>query len=194
MSDRVKLYSARPDDTAEMQRVLRICLCGMRPPAALSCGAAKFSAWAQREFLPVLAPHVSGVHCMALAGDAKMVIAADAALRLPAASAAAGRGLLAMRAGARPLPVLRRFAAAVAEGTASGHFVTVMALHAADFSVALLPLLQCVLYCEWRSSQPPDAPKEPDEFFRKAASLLPSLASLLIPHAHDSAIPAARML
>ena len=194
MSDRVNLYSAGPGDTAEMQRALRICLCGLRPPAALSCGAAKFSAWAPRVFLPVLAPHVLGVHSMALTGDAKGVIAADAALRLPAASAVAGRGLLAVRAGARPLPVLRKFAAAVAGGTASGHFATVMALHAVDFSVALLPLLQCVLYCEWRAIQPADAPKEPDEFFRQAASLLPSLASLLIPHAHDSAIPAARVL
>ncbi len=194
MSDRAKLYSAGPGDTAEMQRVLRICLCGMPPPAALSCSPAKFPAWAQREFLPVLAPHVLGVHRMALAGDANGVTAADAALRLPVASAIAGRGLLATRTGARPLPVLRRFAAAVGNGTATGHFATVMALHAVDFSVALLPLLQCVLYCEWRSSQLPDALKEPGEFFRHATSLLPFLASLLIPHAHDFAIPAARVL
>ena len=193
MSARPPLYSARPDDTAELQRALRICLCGMRPPAALSCGRAGFAEWVQREYLRVLAPHVIGVHCMALAGDARGVAAADAALRLPDTSAAAGRNLLAMREGARPLPVMRKFAGAVAEGTACGHFATVMALQGADFSIALLPLLQCVLYCEWRAAQPADAARDLNDFFRQAGSLLPSLASLLIPHAQDSAIPVARL-
>lgn len=141
----------------------------------------------------VIAPHVIRVHAMALAGDAKGVAAADAALALREASATAGRALLATRSGARPLPVLRKFAAAVEEGSANGHFATVMALHGVDFSIALLPLLQCVLYCEWRVAQPVDAPGELGDFFRCSGSLLPLLASLLFPHAQDSAIPAASM-
>ena len=130
---------------------------------------------------------------MALAGDAKGVVAADAALALRDASATAGRALLATRSGSRPLPVLRKFAASVEAGSASGHFATVMALHGADFSIALLPLLQCVLYCEWRAAQPVGASLEFGDFFRCSGSLLPALAALLFPHAQDSAIPAASM-
>ena len=193
MSERIPLYSVRPDDTIEVQRALRICLCGMRPPSALSCGAGSFSAWAQGEFLRVIAPHVIRVHAMALAGDAKAVAATDAALALREASTSAGRALLATRSGARPLPVMKKFAAAVEDGSAHGHFATVMALHGADFSIALLPLLQCVLYCEWRAVQPAGASLELGDFFRCSGSLLPALASLLFPHAKDSATPAASM-
>ncbi|HEX2750730.1 MAG TPA: hypothetical protein VHM91_22185, partial [Verrucomicrobiales bacterium] len=120
---------------------------------------------------------------MAARGDAAGLTTADAALTLPPASVRAGRELLAQREGARHLPVLRRFAAAVAEGKTTGHFATVLALYAADFSVALLPLLQCLLYCEWHAGQKPEAAGSVEDFFRQTAGVLPLLPAVLTDHA-----------
>ncbi len=183
MSDRSAIYAANPENAAEVRRALRICLSGMRPPGALTFDGKDFGSWARREFLTVLAPHAVAVHGMAARGDAAGLTAADTALTLPSASASAGRELLAQRAGARYLPVLRRFAGAVAEGKATGHFATVLALHASDFSVALLPLLQCLLYCEWRAGQAQEAACSLEDFFRQAGGILPSLPAVLTDHA-----------
>lgn len=190
MSDRTSIYAATSDDAAEVQRALGICLAGMAPPRALSFASGVFPAWAAREFMPVLAPHAMQARELALRGEVAILTAADAALRLPAASALAGRELLARRDGARHLPVARRFAAAVAAGAAPGHFETVFALQAADFSVAVLPMLQGLLYCEWRAGQPAGVPHALPDFFQHAAPALYLLPSLLHPHhAKDAAIP-----
>ncbi|HWB07204.1 MAG TPA: hypothetical protein VG796_29540 [Verrucomicrobiales bacterium] len=178
MSDRSAIYAARPEDAAEVQRVLRICLCGMRPPSALTFSGGDFKGWVRDIFMPVLAPHAVAVHGMAARGDAAALITADSALQLPPASALAGQALLAQRGGARFLPVVRRFMTAVTEGKAPGNFVTVLALHAMDFSIALLPLVQCLLYCEWRAGSPAGGTME--DFFRDAAGDVPSLPSLLV--------------
>lgn len=194
MSDRSPIYAASSSDAAEVQRALRICLAGMKPPATLTFQGGTVQAWAERVFLPVLAPHVIAVHGMAQRGDAGGIIAADAALRLPSASAAAGRELLAHRSGARHLPVSRRFAAAIAEGGAAGHFATVLALHAADFSVAVLPLLQCLLYCEWHAGQPADAKCGMGELFHLAVAAMSSLPALAASPAPGAVKPAARTI
>jgi hypothetical protein len=179
MSDRSPIYAASPDNAAEVQRALRICLAGMRPPAALDFEGGDFAAWTQRSFFPVLAPHAITVLGMARRGDATALIAADAALDLSASSVQAGRHLLDRRAGARYLPVLRRFTTAVDDGKAEGHFATVLALQAADFSVAELPLLQCLLFCEWRAGQSLESSPGMDQFFREASGILPCLPSAL---------------
>jgi hypothetical protein len=179
MSDRSAIYAASPDNAIEVQRALRICLCGMRAPAVLSFGGGDFAAWARQSFLQVIAPHALAVHEMAQRGDADGTTAADATLELPPASVQAGRELLEQREGARYMPVVRRFSGAVADGRARGHFATVLTLYAADFSIALLPLLQCLLYCEWRAGQPVDSQTGLDRFFRDAAGILASLPGLL---------------
>jgi len=194
MSDRPSIYAASPGDAAEVRRALRICLSGMEPPAALTFANGDFPAWVSRVFVPVLAPHAIRAHQMALLGDAAGLAEADRTLDLPPSSTSAGRDLLAARGGARYLPVARRFAGAVGNGAAAGHFATVMALHAADFSVALLPLLQCLLYCEWRAGQSGAAARGLEEFLHQAHSILPALRALLLSHAQNPDIPVARAL
>lgn len=189
MSDRAPLHIASPD-AAEVRRALGICLAGMAPPAALTFAGGDFAAWTAREFLPVLGPHAILARELSLRGEAALLARADTALPLAAASASvkAGRELLAQRGGARHLPVLRRFAAAVESGAAAGHFATVLALQAADFSVAVLPLLQCLLYCEWSAGQPAGASRELLQFFRNADTALATLPSLIKPHADDEPV------
>jgi hypothetical protein len=160
----------------------------MAPPGVLTFGGGDFDAWIAKEFLPVLAPHAMQARELSLRGEAGLLAKADAALSLPAASVQAGRELLARRSGARHLPVLRRFGRAVECGAAAGHFATVLALQAADFSVAVLPLLQCLLYCEWSAGQPPGAPRELLYFFQNAGTALATLPSLIKPHADDEPV------
>lgn len=188
MSSRSAIYSASSDDASEVRRALEICLAGMAPPAALSCRGG-FKTWAARVFSPVLAPHAIKARDLALRGEAGLLARADAALHLPEASAAAGRELLSRREGARHLPVSRRFTEAVAAGNAPGHFATVLALQAAEFNVAVLPMLQCLLYCEWRAAMNAASPRDLPDFFRLAAPALAALPALLVPHDHAAAIP-----
>lgn len=188
MSSRSAIYSASKDDSSEVRRALEICLAGMSPPAVLSCRGG-FTEWAAHVFVPKLAPHAMLARELALRGEAGLLARADAALRLPEASAAAGRELLSRREGARYLPVNRRFAAAVAAGDAPGHFATVLALQAAGFSLAVLPLLQCLLYCEWRAAMSVDAPRGLSDFLLIAAPALAALPALITPHDHAAAIP-----
>ena len=188
MSNRDPFYFARPDDTAEVQRALRICLCGMHPPAPMTFQGGEARAWAETVFLNVLAPHVIAVHGMAHRGEAGGITALDSALRLPPRSAAAGLELLTHRHGARHLPVLRRFETAVAEGKAVGHFATVLTLHAANFSIALLPLLQCLLYCECHVGQPSDAMPGMENLFPLAAAAI-SGSALSAPPGSSAATP-----
>jgi hypothetical protein len=193
MSHRASIYAALPECTAEVQRVLRICLGGGQPPAALTFPGGDMAAWSAEVFLPVIAPHTLRAWELALKGDGDGVAAADQALALPQASSEAGRALLARRDGRRQLPAARRFTAAVAASEARGHFATVVALQAAEFSIALLPMLQCLLYCEWRSAQPEAGRTGFEEFFRDARNVLSFLPSLIIPHVHDPAISAPRV-
>jgi hypothetical protein len=188
MSDRAPIYSAASHDAAEVRRVLGICLAGMAAPGALSFSGGDFEGWTRKEFLRVLAPHAMQARELALRGEGGILVKADAALTLPAGSVQAGRELLAQRRGARHLPALRRFAAAVEARTAAGHFVTVLALQAAEFSVAVLPMLQCLLYCEWHAGQPAAAPRELLQFFRSAGPALTLLPALIKPHADDEPI------
>ncbi|HEX2750459.1 MAG TPA: hypothetical protein VHM91_20810, partial [Verrucomicrobiales bacterium] len=62
MSDRSAIYAASPENAAEVRRALRICLSGMRPPAALTFDGKDFVSWVRREFLTVLAPHAVAIH------------------------------------------------------------------------------------------------------------------------------------
>jgi hypothetical protein len=188
VSTRAPIYSAASDDAAEVRRALRICLAGMALPPALSCSAGGFDEWTRRQFLPVLAPHAMQARELALRAEASLLARADAALSLPEGSVQAGRALLSQRGGARHLPVLRRFAAAVAAGAAEGHFATVLALQAADFSVAVLPMLQCLLYCEWHAARPAGASGDLVQFFHSAGSALAQLPSLIKPHADDAPV------
>jgi hypothetical protein len=91
----------------------------------------------------------------------------------------AGRELLGARRGAKHLPVLRKFGVAVAEGVAKGHWETVMALHAVEFSVAALPMLQSLLFAAWWREQPRCGERGLDEFFRQSGGLLNRLPTLL---------------
>ncbi len=129
---------------------------------------------------------------MAMEGKAVGIAAADAALCWPAASAAAGMKLLTQRDGAKHWPLSRGFSAAIASGEAKGHFATVMALQAVEFSIPLLPLLQCVLYAEWHSACA--EPADPSLFFAESAQILPELLTFLKPHALALHTPAARAL
>ena len=192
MSDRAAIYAAPPGDAAEMQRALRICMAGMNLPAALTCPRGGFAAWAPSFFLSQTAPHVQAVWRMAQDADSAGIIAADAALNWPGSSAQAGVKLLSHREGAKHWPLSRRFSTAVAAGTAPGHFATVMALQAAEFSIALLPLLQCVLFAEWHAARP--GPADAPMFFVEAAPVLPGMVSFLHPHAPDHFLPSARAL
>jgi hypothetical protein len=192
MSDRAAIYAAPPGDAAEWQRALRICMAGMHLPTALTCPRGAFPAWAVSFFLTETAPHVQSVWSMAQSADSQSIIAADSALTWPAASAAAGGKLLTQREGARHWPLSRRFTAAVAAGHAPGHFATVLTLQAAEFSIALLPLLQCVLFTEWHAAR--SEPADASLFFTEAAPVLPRLASFLQPHAPAHFLPSARAL
>jgi hypothetical protein len=194
MSARAPIYTASPLDTAEVLRALRICLAGTLPPAALTFGGGDFAAWTQQVFLPVLAPHAVRSHGMALGGDAAGLTEADGSLRLPPPSAEAGRKLLESRKRARQLPAARRFVAAVAAGGAPGHFATVMALQAAEFSVAVLPLLQCLLFCEWRTGRPDCTAPDFEDFLDGAENGLRALPSVLVNHANYPDIPFARVV
>jgi len=189
MSDRASIYAAPLYDSAEVQRALQICLAGMTPPAVLTFPGGVFPAWAARVFLKALAPHAVQVRELAIRGEAGLLVRMDAALELPPASAPAGWELLARREGARHLPATRRFAAAVAGGASPGHFATVFALQAAEFSVAVLPMLQGLLYCEWHAARPSHEPCALPDFLRLAGAELAALPALLAPHAHDAALP-----
>ncbi len=192
MSDRSAIYAASPGNADEARRALRICLAGLRPPAALAFEGGDFAAWTRDVFLPVLAPYAVAAREMALRGDAAGLIAAEGGLRLSGASAQAGKELLARREGARHLPVARRFAAAVAEGKTPAHFATVFALYAADFSIAVLPMLQCLLYCEWRTRRPAPPSVEMETFFQQAAEALKVLPTLVVPGPGAIAFPAGK--
>jgi hypothetical protein len=192
MSDRSAIYAVPAGDAAEMQRALRICMAGLHLPAALTCPRGGFGPWAVSFFLTKTAPHVQAAWSLAMASDSGALIAADAALVWPAASVTAGAKLLAQRDGAMHWPLARRFSAAVAGGQAAGHFATVMALQAAEFSIALLPLLQCVLYAEWHAAREESA--DAGVFFTEAAAVLPRLVSFLPQDASVHFIPAARAL
>ena len=52
-------------------------------------------------------------------------------------------------------------------------------------------MLQGLLYCEWRTSRPAEAPRELSDFFRLAAASLAALPTLLHPYAPHDAIPLA---
>lgn len=193
MSARPPIYAASQENAAEVRRALRICLGGTSPPAALTFEGGDFAGWSARLFMPVLATHAVAAFTMALRGDVAGMTAADRLLKLPPASSEAGRRLLDARRGARHLPAGRRFAAAVAAGETPGHFATVMALQAADFSIAVLPLVQCLLYCEWRAGQPPSGLRDLDDFLRHASGTVPSLTSLISPHEQAPDIPFSRV-
>lgn len=192
MNERTALYAVTSGDAAEMQRALRICMAGMHLPLSLSCPQGGFGPWSRTFFLHQTAPHIQSVWRMAMEGDAAGIAAADASLRWPAASAAAGVKLLAQREGARHWPLSRRFSASVTAGEAQGHFATVMALQAVEFSIPLLPLLQCVLYAEWHAAR--SEPADPSLFFQESAHILPELVTFLKPHAPELHLPAARAL
>jgi hypothetical protein len=182
MSTRAPIYAAATHDAAEMQRALRICLAGMVPPAALSFGGGDFQAWTAGPFLRVLAPHAMQARELALRGESGLLFRADAALTLPESSVRAGRELLERRSGARHLPVMKRFMTAIGQGAASGHFVTALALQSADFSIAVLPMLQCLLYCEWCGGQSSGTPRDLATFLRGTGSALELLPPLIQPH------------
>ncbi len=184
-------YYARADDPAEVPRALRICLAGLRPPGSLCYHGGSFAAWTNETFLQIIAPHAIAAQKMALRGDSSSLARADLALPLPPSSAEAGLRLLRQRAGARYVPVTRRFTAMTAAGSAAGHFVTAMALQSADFSIGLLPLLQSLLYCEWHAGQHPEASRDFATFAIRAGSQIRRLSSLLPSHDSFPAIPAA---
>lgn len=190
MSPHSSLYAAGAADAAEVRRVLRLCLAGMLPPAALCYADGDFYIWTKRVFVPAILPHITRAHELCATGDDAGLAAADLALAWPPESVAAGRVLLASRADAWPLPIAKRFRAAVAAGQAAGHFATVMALYAAGFSIALVPLIQAVLYCEWRGGQ--NAGVTLDDFPGIPAGLLPAPPGSIFSHAASTAIPVAR--
>jgi hypothetical protein len=189
MSDRSSIYAADPRDFSEVERAIRICLAGMPLPDALSFPGGDFPAWAAGDFCARIVPHALQARELVLRGESALLVRMDAALLLPVASSLAGAALLARREGARHLPATRRFAAAVAGGTAPGHFATVIALQSAEFSVALLPLLQCLLYCEWCTAQQSHSSRALSNFFRLAGPELAALPALVSPHAQETAIP-----
>ena len=155
-------------DGAELARVLRILLgSGGVPrlgPASSGGG-----------FLEQRAPHALAVRRAAVGGDAAEVVRLDRALPACATGCAAGAELLARRRGARHLPVLRRFAGEVEAGRAAGHFATVLALHAVEFSVGALPLLQALLWCEQRGESGDCGDAKMGAFLRESAAALPAL-------------------
>lgn len=173
------LYSASPNDPTEARWALRICLAGMRPPAELTFPGGNFAAWSIDTFHPVIAPHAVQAWELAHRGNADALAAADATLPLPHSSASAGRRLLSRRDGAHFHPVARRFRSHISSGTAPGHFATVMALQAVDFSLGILPLLQALLYCEWFSGQPVHAHRDFPAFLRRAGHTMALLPALL---------------
>jgi hypothetical protein len=189
MSDRSSIYAADPRDFSEVERALRICLAGMPLPNELSFPGGNFSVWAAGEFCDRIVPHALQARELVQRGESTLLVRMDAAFQLPVASSKAGAELLARREGARHLPATRRFAAAVAAGAAPGHFATVVALQSAEFSVALLPMLQCLLYCEWRAAQQSHSPRALSDFFRLAGAELAALPALVSPHAQETAIP-----
>lgn len=194
MSPNSHLYQASAGTTEEMRRALRIFLAGLRPPDALCFPGGDFSAWSTVVFDKVIAPHCIDAWQLAVTGDAAALARADLALPLPASSATAGLRLLRQRAGALYIPVTRRFTAFAAEGRAAGHFSTAMALQSVDFSLGLLPLLQCLLFCEWQAGQAGEALRDLDTFFLKAGHEFRRLPSLLPHHDTHPAIPAARAI
>lgn len=159
-------------DAAEVGRVLRVLLAGTGlPETGLGGGGVK-------GFMEVGGPHAVRVYGAASGGKFAEVVGADGGLG-ESGAVAAGRELLGARRGAKHLPVLRKFGAAVAEGVAKGHWETVMALHAVEFSVAALPMLQSLLFAAWWREQPRCGVRGLDEFFRQSGGLLNRLPTLL---------------
>lgn len=171
------IYAVSGGGTEELERVLRLLLAGTRLPVL---GRASSGAG----FLEVRAPHALRVAEAGRRGAVEAVVGLDGQLADCAKSRRAGAAVLAARAGARHLPVLRRFGEAVREGKAPGHWVTVMALHAVEFSVGMLPLLQGLLYAEWRQSDCGGGGLE--AFLRESAGSLSGLPALLRPDDHES--------
>ena len=167
------IYPVTADHTAELERALRICLAGMPVPHRLTSPGPGFDAWVQSKFLPVQGTHAIAVHRMALNGDSEGIMAADRSLALPGVSSLACRELLSRREGVRHQPVIRRLMAAVADDRIPGHFITVLAATAAEFSLGEVPMLQCALYCEWRSSRRDGTSAGASDFLLDTASLLP---------------------
>ncbi len=186
MSRRSFLHTISAGDFTEVERVLRICLGGMPLPAALSFRAGEFAFAGLKGFLAVHAAHAMQVRELAARRETALIVKLDAALDLPPASGRAGRDLLSQREGARHLTATRRFTASVAAGQAPGHFATVFALQAAEFSVAVLPMLQCLLYCEWHAAQLPRTSRTLVDFFRSASSSLAALPALTKPCVNES--------
>ncbi len=173
------IYETTPGDTAEVDRVLRILLCGSRIPEKLNYRVGEFHAWVGRVFFPIIAPHALAVLAAGERRDGDSIILADATILLGKNSRMAGQAVLSHRAGAVPHPVLRRFSHALTSGRAAGNFSTVMALHALDFSIAPLSLLTALLYCEWATAQAPHALRDTATFQAACGKSLHDLPALL---------------
>jgi hypothetical protein len=181
MSPEPSIYAVRGGGgAAELQRVLRVLLAGSRMPVLGARTSGK-------GFLEVRGPHALQVVEAGRRGAVETVAELDGRLPPCVRSCRAGAAVLAARTGARHLPVLRRYGEAVREGRAPGHWVSVMALHAVEFSVGMLPLLQCLLYAEWRQSDCGDGGVE--SFLRESAGSLSALPALLRPDDHENRGP-----
>lgn len=191
----ISLHAAGPEDFTETLRAWRLTLHGAGNPERVTWRMGLFNAWAERVFLPVIAPHLLAVRAEAEAGNARAVVELDRALDAPESSSLAGRAWLENREGVRGHAVFRRLRRLAAAGETPAHFHTVLAVQAEEFHVAWLPMLQAALFAEWRAARPFGPSRgevSPEEFYVHTRSVMSRFPSLITPYVPAQPLAAVR--